>query len=406
MAMMIPVVINNGTALTQPPLALYLHFPWCVRKCPYCDFNSHELKTEIPERDYINALLAELDNQLPAIWGRSILSIFMGGGTPSLFSAKALDELFSQLRARLKLGPAIEITLEANPGTLEQEKFRDFRAIGINRLSIGVQSFHPRYLTTLGRIHDQQQAILAAEMAHAAGFDNFNLDLMYGLPGQILAEAQADIAQAIALQPSHISHYQLTIEPNTAFAYQPPLLPVDDMISDIESATRDTLATGGYQHYETSAFARATRQCVHNINYWQFGDYLGLGAGAHSKLTHVAQQQISRHWNCKHPRDYMAHAATPQCIAGTQTLKPTDIVLEFMMNALRLHEGFTPQIFCERTGLSLASIHPALQLAVDRGLLEWTPQQIKPSPQGRRFLNDLLAIFVPDAPTRSEATAD
>ncbi len=393
---MIPVAINNGITLVQPPLALYLHFPWCVRKCPYCDFNSHELKTEVPERDYINALLAELDNQLPAIWGRSILSIFMGGGTPSLFSAAALDELFSQLRARLKLSPTIEITLEANPGTFEQEKFRDFRAIGINRLSIGVQSFNPTHLSVLGRIHDQHQATHAAEMAHAAGFDNFNLDLMYGLPGQTVTEAQADIAQAITLQPSHISYYQLTVEPNTAFASHPPQLPVDDTISDIESSTRATLAAAGYQHYETSAFARTSRQCVHNINYWQFGDYLGLGAGAHSKLTHVAQQQIIRHWNCKHPRDYLAQAGATQCIAGTQTLKSTDLVLEFMMNALRLHDGFAPHTFSERTGLALTRIHPVLQIAVERGLLEWTSQYIKPSEQGRRFLNDLLALFVAD----------
>jgi oxygen-independent coproporphyrinogen-3 oxidase len=397
---MIPVAINNGIALAQPPLALYIHFPWCVRKCPYCDFNSHELKTEVPEREYIHALLAELDNQLPAIWGRSILSIFMGGGTPSLFSAAALDELFSQLRARLKLLPSIEITLEANPGTVEQEKFRDFRAIGINRLSIGVQSFNPRHLTALGRIHDQHQAAHAADMAHAAGFDNFNLDLMYGLPGQTIDEAQADIAQAIALQPSHISYYQLTLEPNTTFANQPPPLPVDDTIADIEAVTRRTLTAAGYQHYETSAFARATHQCVHNINYWQFGDYLGLGAGAHSKLTHVAQQQITRHWNCKHPRDYMTQAGTAQCIAGTQLLTSADLVLEFMMNSLRLHDGFAPHSFSERTGLSLTSIHPALQRAVDRGLLEWAAHQIKPSEHGRRFLNDLLAVFVPDPHSR------
>lgn len=381
-------------ALRAPPLALYLHFPWCVRKCPYCDFNSHELKTDLPEQAYIDALIAELDFHLPSIWGRPIRSIFMGGGTPSLFSAQALDSLLAQLRARLALAPTIEITLEANPGTIEQQRFRDYRQLGINRLSIGIQSFDPRQLLTLGRIHDRQQAVAATETAHQAGFDNFNLDLMYALPEQGVEQALADIEQAIALQPTHISHYQLTIEPNTAFAYQPPVLPQDQQVMAIEQACRARLAAAGYTHYEISAFARPARQCGHNLNYWQFGDYLGLGAGAHSKLTHVAEQAITRHANVKHPRDYLQYAGNEQAVASRNTLDTHDRVLEFMMNALRMHEGFTPEVFTERTGLPLAVIRKSLVQAQERELLHVTPQQISPTDLGRRFLNDLLGIFV------------
>lgn len=380
--------------LHAPPLALYLHFPWCIRKCPYCDFNSHELKQELPEQAYVQALLAELDQQLPAIWGRPIRSIFMGGGTPSLFSAAALDELLSQLRARLGLAAGIEITLEANPGTFEQEKFRAYHDIGINRLSIGVQSFAPEQLTKLGRIHDRGQAIRAVTTAQQAGFDNFNLDLMYALPGQTIAQALADIELAIDLGPTHLSHYQLTIEPNTAFAQQPPRLPPAARVADMEEACRAKLAAAGYTQYEISAFAQVKRQCVHNRNYWQFGDYLGLGAGAHSKLTRVAQQQIVRHWNSKHPRDYLQHAGTARVLAGTCTLSNQDSILEFMMNNLRLHEGFTPALFRERTGLALTQVQAQLDVAIARGLLEVAGEAIRPTELGRRFLNDLLGIFV------------
>lgn len=380
--------------LLTPPLSLYLHFPWCVRKCPYCDFNSHELRGELPEQQYCDALLAELDLHLPSIWGRPIRSIFMGGGTPSLFSANALDYLLSQLRARLNFSPECEITLEANPGTFEQQKFSDFRTLGINRLSIGIQSFDEQQLKQLGRIHDRQQAITAAETAHQAGFDNFNLDLMYGLTGQSVAQAMTDIRQAIALAPTHLSHYQLTIEPNTAFAHHPPVLPADDQIADIELACRALLADANYTQYEISAFAQPNRQSRHNLNYWQFGDYLGLGAGAHSKVTNVALQQISRHWNCKHPREYLQHAGTPLAIAETRTLTTADKILEFMMNALRLHQGFNSAMFTERTGLPIQAAESRLLTAKQRGLLDWDNQSIRPTEQGRRFLNNLLELFV------------
>jgi len=391
---MMPSPPSERLPLHAPSLALYLHFPWCVRKCPYCDFNSHELKQDLPEQAYVQALLAELDQQLPAIWGRPIRSIFMGGGTPSLFSAAALDELLSQLRARLGFAAGIEITLEANPGTFEQEKFRAYRDIGINRLSIGIQSFAPAQLLKLGRIHDRDQAIRAVATAQQAGFDNINLDLMYALPEQTTAQALADIDLAIQLGPTHLSHYQLTIEPNTAFAQQPPALPADARVADMEEACRAALAAAGYTQYEISAFAQPTRQCWHNRNYWHFGDYLGLGAGAHSKLTHVAQQQIVRHWNTKHPRDYLRHAGTELVLAGTRTLTAQDAILEFMMNSLRLHEGFTPALFSERTGLALTQVQTQLDVAMTRGLLEVCAGTVRPTEQGRRFLNDLLGIFV------------
>ncbi len=389
-----PAPANKLLQLQAPPLALYVHFPWCVRKCPYCDFNSHELKQELPEQAYVQALLAELEQHLPSIWGRPIRSIFMGGGTPSLFSASALDELLSQLRARLGFASTIEITLEANPGTFEQEKFRAYREIGINRLSIGIQSFAPAQLTKLGRIHDRDQAIAAVATAQQAGFDNINLDLMYALPGQSIAEALADIDLAIQLGPTHLSHYQLTIEPNTVFAQQPPTLPPDDSVVDMELACRAHLADAGYTQYEISAFAHSARQCAHNRNYWQFGDYLGLGAGAHSKLTYVAQQQITRHWNCKHPRDYLQQANTQQIMAGQRTLTTQDRIVEFMMNSLRLHEGFTAALFGERTGLEMAQVQPQLDMAMARGLLELREDHFRPTEPGRRFLNDLLGIFV------------
>ncbi|MBI3560994.1 MAG: oxygen-independent coproporphyrinogen III oxidase-like protein [Gammaproteobacteria bacterium] len=383
----------NTTTLLAPPLALYVHFPWCARKCPYCDFNSHELKNTLPERDYIGALVRELDQHLPLIWGRPIRSIFMGGGTPSLFSAAALDQLFGQLRARLTILPSAEITLEANPGTFEQQRFGEYRALGINRLSIGIQSFDPAQLQQLGRIHDHHQAIHAVATARQAGFDNFNLDLMYGLPGQDPNAALADITQAIDLDPPHISHYQLSIEPNTAFAHRPPRLPADVTVSEIETACRTQLQQAGYTHYEISAFARPGRQCAHNLNYWQFGDYLGLGAGAHSKLTQAAQQQISRQWNVKHPREYQQLAGTAQATAGQQTLSWSDCVLEFMMNNLRLHDGFSPTLFTERTGLPLQLLQAQLQQAQSRGLLCVDADRIYPTARGRNFLNDLLTIF-------------
>jgi len=381
--------------LTVPiPLALYIHLPWCVRKCPYCDFNSHEIRDSIPEQAYVDALLADLEQDLPRIWGRRIDSVFIGGGTPSLFSAEALDRLLSGLRARLALRPDLEITLEANPGAVERGKFAEFRAIGINRLSIGVQSFGDEQLRQLGRIHDRQAAIAAAEAAHAAGLDNFNLDLMFGLPQQTVAQAQADIATAIALQPAHLSYYQLTIEPNTRFHHAPPPLPDEDTIEEIQRQSLAQLARHGYQRYEVSAYARERRQCRHNLNYWEFGDYLGIGAGAHGKLSDAASGQIHRLWKLKHPRDYLATAGTSASIGGDAPLQATELPVEFMMNALRLVAGVPLELFSERTGLPPQALEPGLRRAQQRGLLEPDPTRLQATALGLQFLNDLLQEFM------------
>ncbi|HRW67501.1 MAG TPA: radical SAM family heme chaperone HemW, partial [Candidatus Competibacter sp.] len=337
------------------PLALYVHIPWCARKCPYCDFNSHEAREPLPERAYVDALLADLEQDLPRVWGRRIDSLFIGGGTPSLFSAEALDRLLSGLRARLPLRPDLEITLEANPGTVERSKFAEFREVGINRLSIGVQSFDDGHLHALGRIHDRRAAIAAAEAAHAAGLDNFNLDLMFGLPGQTVAQALTDIACALALQPAHLSYYQLTLEPNTRFYRSPPLLPDDETIDVIQERAQEELARHGYPRYEVSAYARADRRCRHNLNYWEFGDYLGIGAGAHGKLSDPAAGQIQRLWKVKHPRDYLARAGTPAGVGGDAPVREAELPLEFLMNALRLVEGVPAALFGERAGLPLAA---------------------------------------------------
>lgn len=382
-------------ALSVPiPLALYIHLPWCIRKCPYCDFNSHEIRTALPEQAYVDALLADLEQDLPRIWGRRIDSVFIGGGTPSLFSPAALDRLLSGLRARLALRPDLEITLEANPGTVEQGRFAEFRDVGINRLSIGVQSFDDEQLRQLGRIHDRRAALAAAEAAHAAGLDNFNLDLMFGLPQQTVAQAQADIATAIALQPAHLSYYQLTIEPNTRFHHAPPPLPDDDTIAEIHHQALVELARHGYQRYEVSAYARERRQCRHNLNYWEFGDYLGIGAGAHGKLSDAASGQIHRLWKLKHPRDYLAAAGTPASIGGHAPIQPADLPVEFMMNALRLVAGVATELFGERTGLPLQALEPGLSRARARGLLETAPTRLQPTALGLQFLNDLLQEFM------------
>lgn len=377
-----------------PPLALYIHLPWCVKKCPYCDFNSHQAPDMLPETEYVAALLRDLEMELPLIWGRPIISIFIGGGTPSLFSPEALDALFSGLRARLKLLPEIEITLEANPGTVEAGKFREFRALGINRLSIGVQSFQDAQLSALGRIHDGREAIAAAETAHAAGFSDFNLDLMHGLPGQTVEAGRADVAQAIALAPSHISYYQLTLEPNTLFHARPPTLPNDELLADIEEAGQALLAEACYQQYEVSAYAKEGFRCVHNLNYWAFGDYVGMGAGAHGKLTLPAEQRILRRARVKNPRDYLALAGTPKAVEEI-LVKPREAAFEFMLNALRLKEGFPPHLFQERVGIPLGLIHEALQAAETAGLLHWDLQRIAPTRQGWRYLNDLMQYFLP-----------
>lgn len=379
-----------------PPLSLYIHLPWCVRKCPYCDFNSHALKDGIPETAYINALLADLEQDLPRIWGRRVMSVFIGGGTPSLFSPEALDQLLSGLRARLSINADAEITLEANPGTAEQEKFREYRALGINRLSIGVQSFHDDALQILGRIHGRGEAIRAAEMAHAAGFDNFNLDLMFALPNQTPAQATEDVATAIDLEPAHISYYQLTLEPNTQFYAQPPVLPNNDLAWQIQQAGQQQLAEAGYEQYEVSAYAKKKRQCVHNLNYWQFGDYLGLGAGAHGKITDAAQQTITRLAKQRQPQAFMDTAGTSQGIQSERVLTRKDVGLEFMMNALRLSAGFESALFPAHTGQQLVLIASPLRAAEEAGLLERTLKRIQPTEKGHRFLDDLLTLFVAD----------
>lgn len=380
---------------TLPPLALYAHIPWCVRKCPYCDFNSHEARSGIPEREYVDALLLDLDQELPGVWGRVVSSIFIGGGTPSLFTPEAIDRLVTGIRARLNCKPDMEITLEANPGTVEQDRFREFRGAGINRLSIGIQSFDDGMLDRIGRIHGRREAIRAAELAHDAGFASFNLDLMFGLPDQTPTQALEDLATAMDLEPSHLSWYQLTLEPNTYFHRHPPELPDDEHIWDMQLLGQAQLAVRGYTQYEVSAYARSGMECRHNLNYWRYGDYLGIGAGAHQKITDAAAQRIRRSWKLKNPRDYLTTVAKGAHIGGTSEPDADEVMLEFLMNALRLNSGFATQTFVDGTGLTLERLRPALEHARQRGLLEedepWRCTEL-----GRRFLNDLLAEFVPD----------
>ena len=383
----------NFTAL--PPLSLYVHIPWCVRKCPYCDFNSHRCgTTRLPEKEYLASLFADLEHDLPSVWGRSVQSIFIGGGTPSLFSADAIDELLAGLRMRLQLEPLAEITLEANPGAIEVGKFSEFKAAGINRLSIGCQSFNNNYLEKLGRIHTAQDAIHAAESAHAAGFDNVNLDLMFGLPEQTPDSAIDDIKQAIALSPTHISHYQLTIEPNTLFHHSPPILPEDESNWSMQEQCEEQLENAGYDHYEISAHAKSGKQCQHNLNYWQFADYLGIGAGAHAKISSAAEQNICRRWKHKHPDKYLAAFETQDHISGSSILSRDDATFEFMMNALRLKQGFSKNLFAERTGLPIQQISHALAKAEKLNLITHDITHIKPSEHGWHFLNDLVALFL------------
>ena len=384
----------NFTAL--PPLSLYIHVPWCVRKCPYCDFNSHKASDTLPEFAYVDALLADLAQELPLVWGRTIQTIFIGGGTPSLFSAEAYDRLFSGLRALLPIKADAEITMEANPGTFEAARFRDYRQLGINRLSIGIQSFNHDALERLGRIHNGSEAQKAVEIAYAAGFDNVNLDLMFGLPGQTEKEAITDIETAIALQPQHISYYQLTIEPNTLFYQQPPTLPDDDPIIDWQEANQARLAEAGYLQYEVSAYTKKGKQCRHNLNYWQFGDYLGIGAGAHGKISDAAQQSIVRRVKQKQPQAYLETAHSDKVLLKTEVLKTRDIGFEFMLNALRLTNGFPTPLFQQHTGVPLKHFDNTLQQAEAMDLLTYDIQQIRPTDQGKRYLNTLIELFLPE----------
>lgn len=380
-----------------PPLSLYIHFPWCVRKCPYCDFNSHAAGDELPEHAYIDALLKDLEQELPSVWGRTVQTVFMGGGTPSLFSAAAIDRLLSGVRARLPLNPGAEITLEANPGTLEQGKFAGYRAAGVNRLSIGVQSFSDPQLLALGRIHGATEAVDAARAAHSAGFDNFNLDLMFGLPGQTVGAAIADLAAATALQPTHLSWYQLTIEPNTLFHARPPVLPDDELKWAIQEAGQSHLRAYDYNQYEVSAYAQPQQRCRHNLNYWRFGDYIGIGAGAHGKLTAAGQGIIERRWKKRHPQDYLATAGTAACVEGQRQLSVADTVFEFALNRLRLREGFTTADFTTACGLEQEHIMPLLEQAIEAELLTLDDTRARHTEQGWRFLDNLIEHFLSEA---------
>ena len=409
-----------------PPLSLYIHIPWCARKCPYCDFNSHEARAPVPEERYVAALVADLEQALPRVWGRRVSSVFFGGGTPSLFSARAIEAILDAARARLPLAPDAEITLEANPGTVEAGKFRAFAAAGVNRLSLGIQSFDPRHLKALGRIHDDNEARRAIEIARR-DFDNINLDLMYGLPGQDVEEALADVEVALSYAPRHLSCYHLTLEPNTYFHRYPPVLPDDDAAAAMQEGIEATLAAAGYEHYETSAFAKrnvsatererrnepliphpssliptSSAPCAHNLNYWTFGDYLGIGAGAHGKISFP--DRITREMRVKHPERYMEAAERGAAVQEEHEVGVDAVGFEFMMNALRLNGGFPARLFEERAGLPLAAVVRELDEAERRGLIARDHARISPSPLGRRFLNDLLQIFLRPAACRTEET--
>ena len=381
-----------------PPLALYVHIPWCLRKCPYCDFNSHEARgagDALPEGAYVDALLTDLELALPQIWGRRVMSIFVGGGTPSLFSPASIDRLLAGVRARVMVEPDAEVTLEANPGTFERDRFAGFRAAGVNRLSVGVQSFNPAHLHALGRVHDADEARAAAQAA-IASYPEVNLDLMYALPGQSVEQALADVDSAIGLGPSHLSFYHLTIEPNTLFHRYPPVVPDEDAAAEIQSAIEQKLAHADYLHYETSAHARPGHASRHNMNYWQFGDYLGIGAGAHSKLSFA--DRIVRQVRHKQPRQYLDRVAAGEPLLEETQVTRDAVGFEFMLNALRLIDGVPAALFTERTGYPLALVARPLEEATRRGLIDPDPQWLRPTELGRRFLTDLQALFLPAKP--------
>ncbi|RJP64006.1 MAG: oxygen-independent coproporphyrinogen III oxidase-like protein [Comamonadaceae bacterium] len=382
-----------------PPLSLYIHLPWCLKKCPYCDFNSHEWSAtaaageDLPETAYLDALRADLEASLPLIWGRTVHSVFIGGGTPSLFSPAAIDRLLGEVRALLRLEADAEVTLEANPGTFEKDRFRAYRAAGVTRLSIGVQSFNDAHLKALGRVHDRDQALAAVEEASQA-FDTFNLDLMYALPGQTLADCEADVRTALSFAPPHISIYHLTLEPNTYFAKYPPALPPEDEAWDMLDRITELTGQAGLKRYEVSAYAREGHQCWHNLNYWQFGDYLGIGAGAHGKLSFA--HRVARPVRVREPRLYMERAMSGNAVVSADEVPRKALPFEFMLNALRLKDGFTLQQFMERTGLPLSSIEPGLALAVQKGLIARDAARVWPTERGFDFLSDLQAIFLAD----------
>jgi oxygen-independent coproporphyrinogen-3 oxidase len=380
--------------MKAPPLALYAHFPWCVQKCPYCDFNSYTLREELPERRYLGALTRDFDAQVPSAFGRRLTSIFLGGGTPSLFSPAAIGELLEHARRGLGFEPDIEITLEANPGTIERGRFAEYRAAGVTRVSLGAQSFDERQLKTLGRIHSADETRRAAEELHAAGLSNFNLDLMYALPGQSADDAIADLRAALALDPAHLSQYHLTIEPGTLFAAAPPAQPADEVVEEMLSRSLGDLGEAGFEQYEVSGYAKPGRRCAHNLNYWQFGDYLGVGAGAHGKISDVTSGQVWRTQQWREPRRYLSAAP------GELTRKPigaSELPFEFAMNGLRLVEGFEARLFEDRTGLPRGILAAALGPAADRGLVELQPGNWRATPTGLRFLNEILVDLLPAA---------
>jgi len=382
-----------------PPLSLYVHLPWCLKKCPYCDFNSHESGSDFPERRYLDALRADLESALPLVWGRRVQTVFIGGGTPSLFSPEGIDRLIGDIRARVMLEPGAEITLEANPGTFERDRFRAFRAAGVTRLSIGVQSFDDAALVRIGRVHNAQQARAAVEEA-AQAFDTFNIDLMYALPGQDLAALRRDLETALAFEPPHLSVYHLTLEPNTVFAKHPPVLPDDDLASDMLDLITQRTAASGLERYEVSAFAKAGHRSAHNLNYWAFGDYLGIGAGAHGKLSFP--HRVVRQVRWREPAAYMDKALVGHAVSNQNEVTRRDLPFEFMLGALRLREGFALARFTERTGLPLSAVMHQVQAAIDRGLLQWadaSQQHLLPTVRGFDFLSDLQAMFLADTKT-------
>jgi len=381
-----------------PPLSLYIHFPWCLQKCPYCDFNSHEVKRKIPESEYINALIQDLENDLPKVWGRRVSSIFIGGGTPSLLQAESIDFLLSSIRARIPLSPNAEITMEANPGSMENKRFSEFQEAGINRLSIGIQSFNDKHLKALGRVHNAEEAQGAIENALSAKFNSVNLDLMFALPGQTLEEASCDIETAISFGTEHLSYYQLTLEPNTAFYSNPPSLPEHELSWDIFNNGINVLAAAGLERYEISAYAKGDKKCRHNENYWQFGDYLGIGAGAHAKITDANEQSIARYRKLKNPKDYLSSAATNDFISGQHILNQPEIVFDFLLNGLRLTDGFDVALFELHTGLAEQVLKDTLGDAVNKGLVKYDffGKSYRTTEKGRDFLDDVLQNCLPD----------
>lgn len=387
--------MGKNSLLGLPPLSLYVHLPWCVRKCPYCDFNSHELRGDLRQQEYVDALLRDLELELPLVWGRPVHSIFFGGGTPSLFNAEQIGRFLQGVRGLLTLAPDAEITLEANPGTTERDSFSAYREAGVNRVSLGVQSFNDDSLGRLGRIHGRDEVFTALESIRRAKMKNFNLDLMFALPGQSLGEALSDIELAISYKPAHISHYQLTIEPNTAFHMHKPPLPGDELAWDMQDHCAERLDSAGYRQYEISAWSKEERQCRHNLNYWSYGDFIGIGAGAHGKITLPAEDGVRRRIRTRHPKSWMASAGTAEVLADDRLLGGEDRIFEFFLNQLRLRGGVQKRQFEPRTGLPWSEVVSRVTSLIDKGLLEEQGDRLAPTPTGWRFVNDMQSVFLP-----------